>query len=86
MNKKDKQEMVGIVTEALNDVMVPALDAMETRLRNDLASKEDLKKVEVKLSMQIDSLDRKFDAQQERLDRHDKRITKLEKKARFVSP
>lgn len=85
MNKKDKDEMVGIVTDALNDVMIPALEGMEKRLRQDLASKSDLEGVRKDLSMRIDSLDRKFDAQQERLDRHDKRITKIETKVGLVA-
>lgn len=80
MNKKDKDEFTKLIGDALNDVMVPALESMEERLRNELASKKDLKE----LSLKVDSLDRKFDVQQERLDRHDKRISVLEKAA--VSP
>ena len=70
MNKKDRNEMVGLITDALNDVVIPALEDMETRLRNDLASKEDVKEIR----KDIDTLDRKFDAQQNRLDRHGKDI------------
>ena len=62
--------MVGLITDALNDVVIPALEDMETRLRNDLASKEDVKEIR----KDIDTLDRKFDAQQNRLDRHGKDI------------
>ncbi len=71
---EDKQEFIGLVSEALQEVMVPALEDMEKRLRSELASKKDLKNLEMK----VDSLDKKFDASQDRLDRHDERIGKLE--------
>ena len=70
MNKKDKNEFTMIVTDALNDVMIPALENLETRLTDKLASKEDVEDVKMK----VDSLDRKFDAQQNRLDRHGKQL------------
>lgn len=70
MNKKDKDEFTMIVTDALNDVMIPALESLETRLTDKLASKEDVEDVKMK----VDSLDRKFDAQQDRLDRHGKQV------------
>jgi peptidoglycan hydrolase CwlO-like protein len=76
MNKKDKEEFVGIVAEALNDVMIPALESMEERLRRDLASKKDVQD----LSMRMDSLNRKFDSQQERQDRHGKQLENHEKR------
>ncbi|PIP57420.1 hypothetical protein COX03_03195 [Candidatus Woesebacteria bacterium CG22_combo_CG10-13_8_21_14_all_39_10] len=70
MNKKDKNEFTMIVTDALNDVMIPALESLETRLTDKLASKEDMEDIKMK----VDSLDRKFDAQQNRLDRHGKQL------------
>ena len=70
MNKKDRNEFTMIVTDALNDVMIPALESLETRLTDKLASKEDVEDVKMK----VDSLDRKFDAQQDRLDRHGKQV------------
>jgi len=70
MNKKDKNEFTMIVTDALNDVMIPALESLETRLTDKLASKEDMEYIKMK----VDSLDRKFDAQQNRLDRHGKQL------------
>ena len=69
MIKKDKEEFVKLISDALNDVVIPALEDMEDRLTTKLASKEELQEVKQELSMQIDSLDRKFDAQQNRLDR-----------------
>ena len=70
MNKKDKNEFTMIVTDVLNDVMIPALESLETRLTDKLASKEDMEDIKMK----VDSLDRKFDAQQNRLDRHGKQL------------
>ncbi len=70
MNKKDKDEFTMIVTDALNDVMIPTLESLETRLTDKLASKEDVEDIKMK----VDSLDRKFDAQQNRLDRQGKQI------------
>jgi len=67
MNKKDKEDSHEIIADAVHEVVVPALEDMETRLKNELASKED-----------IDRLERKLDAQQNQLDRHDKRIQTLE--------
>ena len=79
MNKTDKDEFIKLIGDSFQEVMIPALEGMEERLKEELASKEDLKNVSKELSMRIDSLDRKFDAQQDRLDRHDARIKKLEK-------
>ena len=69
MIKEDKDEFVKLISDALNDVVIPALEDMEDRLTNKLASKQELQEVKQELSMQIDSLDRKFNAQQNRLDK-----------------
>lgn len=57
MDKKDKTEFIGIVTDALNDVMIPALDNMEYRIMQKLGENVQT------LSMKIDSLERKFGSQ-----------------------
>lgn len=64
-----------MISEAFQEVMIPALDDMETRLNAELASKEEVHEV----NMKVDSLNRKFDAQQERLDKHNERVETLEK-------
>ena len=74
-NKKDKDEFVNLISDAFQQVMVPALDNTITALKDELASKEDIKE----LGMKIDSLDRKFEAQQIRQDRHNTRLEALEK-------
>ena len=80
MNKKDKDEFTMVVTNALNDVMIPALESLETRLTDKLASKEDVEDIKIK----VDSLDRKFDAQQNRLDRHGKQVEDHEERIQIL--
>jgi uncharacterized protein (DUF2342 family) len=75
LTKNDKKEMVALISDAINDVVVPALEKMEERLNENLASKEDVQD----LASKVVSLDRKFDAQQDRQDRHNTRIKELEK-------
>ena len=77
---KDKVVTESVLKDAV-DTILGGMDNLYNRIKEDFASKEDVKE----LGMKIDSLDRKFDAQQIRLDRHDKRITKLEEKANFVN-
>ncbi|KKU23245.1 MAG: hypothetical protein UX36_C0007G0009 [Microgenomates group bacterium GW2011_GWC1_46_15] len=67
--------------KSFKEVVLPALEDMEERL----ASKKDLEKVRKDLGGQIDSLDRKFDAVQDRLDNHGKRIQKLESQVSAVA-
>ena len=52
-------------SEAFHEVVVPELQEIKDKLTN--------------VERGVDSLSRKFDAQQERLDRHDKRIQTLER-------
>ena len=56
--------------QAFHEVVVPVVEDLEKRLKEELASKAD-----------IDRLERKLDAQQERLDGHDKRIQVFEERA-----
>lgn len=83
MDAKTKEEFTGLITDALNDVMIPAMEDMEERLGGRISKVEGrLTNVEDRLTyveIKVDSLDRKFDAQQNRLDRHDSRIAKLER-------
>jgi hypothetical protein len=79
-NIKDKIVTESVLKDAV-DTILKGMDNLYDRFKEDFASKEDSKE----LGTKIDSLDRKFDAQQTRLDRHDKRITRLEEKAGFVN-
>jgi len=81
-----------VVTESVLkdavDTILSGMDNLYDRMKEDFASKKDLEEVKERLGgveSTLNSLDRKFDAQQTRLDRHDKRITKLEEKANFVN-
>ncbi len=69
MNKKDKEEVHKIVADAVHEVVIPALESMEERLTGKMATKKD-----------IDRLERKFDAQQDRLDRHGKELENHKKR------
>ena len=62
MRKIDSDEIKKIVAEALNEIVVPIIEEIDKktdRMEMSMATKED-----------IDRLERKFDAQQKRLDRH----------------
>ena len=91
MNKQDKKEVRNLVIEAMEEVILPAMDSMEKRIRKDMATKDDLTKLEQKLREDLASkediarLERKFDAQQSRLDKHDSRLKVLENSAQFAS-
>lgn len=71
--------------KSFKEVVLPALEDMENGLKKELASKKDLENVRKDLGGQIDSLDRKFNAVQDRLDNHGKRIEKLESQASTIS-
>jgi hypothetical protein len=61
-----KKDVENIVVETINEVVIPGMDNMAEDIKSDLG-------------MKIDSLGRKFDSQQERQDRLNARIEKLEK-------
>jgi transcriptional regulator GlxA family with amidase domain len=82
MTSKSDDKQVEFFAKSFKEVVLPALEDMEKRL----ASKKEVQELGKELGMKIDTLDRKFDAQRDRLDRHDKRITRLEEKAGFVTP
>ena len=60
-----KEDVKKIVVEAINDVVIPGMDYMAEGIKNELGAK-------------IDSLERKFNSQQSRLDRHSQKIENLE--------
>lgn len=84
VNKKQKGEFLDVFVEAFHEVVVPVL--------TDLASKNDVKRVEKK----VDYLDDKVEMinkrlinttgrHSERIDNHEKRITRAEKRLK-ISP
>lgn len=70
MTKNQKEEMLGVFAEGFHDIVVPELEKINGRLNT---IEEDLKGVK----MTTESLDKKFEAQQNRLDRHGKDIEAL---------
>lgn len=69
MNKKDKDEILEMFSKAFHEVVPPLLEDMEERL----ASKED-----------IDRLERKLNAQDNRSDRHGKQLENLENRVHVL--
>lgn len=61
-----KKDVESIVVDVVNTVVIPGMDNMAENIKSDIG-------------MKIDSLDRKFTSQQNRLDRHNEKIEKLEK-------
>ena len=79
MNKKQKGEMLEVFADGFHEVVAPILENIQERIitiESKMATKDDAKE----LSAQIDSLDRKFEAQQDRLDRQGKDIDTLKHK------
>ncbi len=64
MTKQDESKTIEVFAKAFREVVLPVLEDMDEKM----ATKED-----------IDRLERKFDVQQNRLDRHGKVIEKHEK-------
>lgn len=77
MNKKQKEETIKVFAEAFHEVVAPEIVEIKERLTN--------------IEGGMDTLNRKFDAQQDRMDRHgkqlenhEKRINHIEEKATFT--
>jgi hypothetical protein len=83
-NTKDKIATESVLKDAV-DAILGGMDNLYEKMKADFASKKDVEAIKQDLGVKIDSLDRKFDAQQSRLDRHDKRVTNLEEKATFLN-
>ncbi|MDO8341436.1 MAG: hypothetical protein Q7T59_05695 [Candidatus Woesebacteria bacterium] len=76
MTKKDKKEVVELFNQGMSEIILPVLDEMNKKM----ATKEDIKDVEA----QLDSIERKVEAQQLRSDRHGKDIETLKKACAFA--
>lgn len=73
MDKKQREEILEVFSEGFHEVVVPELEKINSRLGT---IGEDIKDVK----MTTDSLDRKFDAQQNRMDRQGKQLEKHEER------
>lgn len=83
MTQKDKKEIIDLFNQGIEEVILPALDK--------LASKEDLKNLETVLKddiqdiqTQLDSIERKVEANQLRSDDQGKDIDKIKKQFSFA--
>ncbi|AKM83675.1 hypothetical protein A2422_02255 [Candidatus Woesebacteria bacterium RIFOXYC1_FULL_31_51] len=89
MTKKDKNEVVELFNQGMSEIILPVLDEMNKKMatkediksiRSEMATKEDIKDV----GAQLDSIERKVEAQQLRSDRHGKDIETLKKACAFA--
>jgi hypothetical protein len=83
MTKKDKKEIIDLFNQGIEEVILPALDK--------LASKADLNNLEITLKddiqdiqTQLDSIERKVEANQLRSDQHGQDIEKIKKHFAFA--
>lgn len=73
MNKKDKGEVRDLIMDALNEVMIPALDRVEHQI-DTRASKEDIDRLERRMSARENQNDRLA----KKIENHERRIEDLE--------
>ncbi len=83
MTDQDKKEIIDLFNQGIEEVILPAIEK--------LASKDDLKKLESSIKediqdiqTQLDSIERKVDANQLRSDKHGQDIEKLKKNLSFA--
>ena len=83
MTQKDKKEIIDLFNQGIEEVILPAIEK--------LASKEDLKNLEITLKddiqdlqTQLDSIERKVEANQLRSDDQGKDIDKIKKQFSFA--
>lgn len=76
MTKKDKQEMVDLFNQGITEIILPVLDEMNSKM----ATKEDIQD----LQTQLDSIERKVEANQLRSDEQGKDIDKIKKNFSFA--
>ena len=79
LNEIDRKELVGVVGEALEEYILPRLSALED---GQTGMQHRLLMIEEKLDdhgEQLDQINRKLDASIAVNDRHDRRITRVEK-------
>jgi hypothetical protein len=85
MTKKDKKEIVDLFNQGVAELILPVLETLATKedvklIREEMATKDDIKDIQV----QLDSIERKAEAQQDRLDRHGQDIEKIKQHFSFA--
>ena len=82
MTKKDKKEIVDLFNKGITELILPVLDEINTKMatKGDLADlKSDLKDDIQDIQTQLDSIERKVEANQLRSDEHGQIIDKVKK-------
>ena len=87
MTKKDKGEIINLFNQGITELILPVLDEMNSKM----ATKDDLHdlKIELKddiqdIQTQLDSIERKVEANQLRSDEHEQVIDKIKKQFAFA--
>ncbi|MDP3918180.1 MAG: hypothetical protein Q8Q30_03340 [Candidatus Woesebacteria bacterium] len=94
MTKKDKQSLAGIASkkeiidlfnQGIEEVILPALENLASKddvktIRDEMATKDDIQD----LQTQLDSIERKVEANQLRSDQHGQDIEKVKKHFAFA--
>lgn len=87
MTQKDKKEIIDLFNQGITELILPVLDEMS----NKMATKGDLHdlKIELKddiqdIQTQLDSIERKVEANQLRSDEHGQVIDKIKKQFAFA--
>lgn len=76
MTKKDKEEIINLFNEGITQLILPVLDEMN----NKMATKDDIQD----LQTQLDSIERKVEANQSRSDDQGKDIDKIKRQFSFA--
>ncbi|HBL52130.1 MAG TPA: hypothetical protein DDZ05_02840 [Candidatus Blackburnbacteria bacterium] len=69
MTKKQKEEFMGLLVQFFHEVIAPVLEENKTELKEEM---KDLRHT-------VDRIERRLETYDDRFDRHDERLTKLEK-------
>lgn len=73
MDTKQKEDILGVFTQAFKDVVMPSLEIMAEKL-------ESLIDRTGKIEERLEKMDRKFDKHQDRMDRQGQDIEKIKSK------
>jgi len=85
MTKKDKKEIIDLFNQGIAELILPVLETLATKediklIKEEMATKDDVNDIQ----SQLDSIERKVEAQQERSDRHGQDIEKIKKHLSFA--
>ncbi len=85
MTQKDKKEIIDLFNQVIEEVILPALENLATKediksIRDEITTKDDVQD----LQTQLDSIERKVEANQLRSDDQGKDIDKIKKQFSFA--